>query len=326
MNGMNHHKLTSRLPALGQRNVNWFIRAEFLIIAQIFPQVCSSWTQLVQHGDSGKLEVSPLALKSLGLSLRGFAFVYKRNQTILVAKFSFALRSCYNTKCFSFTAGGEASSVALRWHFQRNYISSTAWQPMLAPHGALALLSLDERVWTMWAPHGALALTSLDKQAWALVLLRTTPHISTSLLEDAWLALSKDNQTDPFLTWREAKLAPTGTVASSDRVKLALLEKTVVGPCMTLVSHETCWALYKAKVGSRGVILISTEIDFCFQALVRGTLAREIFRCLRMLIGLESPSGKSWSNVSWSNWMTKVSAVDLKVWSCFPLIWKWENL
>jgi len=41
----------------------------------------------------------------------------------------------------------------------------------LAPHGALALASLDKRAWAWFAPHGTLALALLDKRAWDLALL-----------------------------------------------------------------------------------------------------------------------------------------------------------
>jgi len=47
------------------------------------------------------------------------------------------------TKCFSFAAGGEASCVALSWRFQQAILVPLCGWVVLAPHGTLALASLD---------------------------------------------------------------------------------------------------------------------------------------------------------------------------------------
>ena len=53
------------------------------------------------------------------------------------------------------------------------------------------------------------------------------------------ISASREAKTkDSSLTWREAKLAPTGAVASSDRVKLVSLEETVAGMRRILASRE----------------------------------------------------------------------------------------
>ena len=72
VDGMYHHRLTLCLSVLGWRDVNWLFGAEFPLVAQIIPQVCVTWVQLIQHGDSEKLDVSLLGLRNPGLSLEDF--------------------------------------------------------------------------------------------------------------------------------------------------------------------------------------------------------------------------------------------------------------
>ena len=63
-----------RLSTLGWRNVNWFLRAEFSLIAQIVSYICVNRTQSIQYGDSGRLKVNPLGLRSL----KGFLVRHKQ--------------------------------------------------------------------------------------------------------------------------------------------------------------------------------------------------------------------------------------------------------
>ena len=52
--------------------MNCLFGAEFPLVAQIIPQVCVTWVQLIQHGDSGRLNVNPLGLRNPRLSLEDF--------------------------------------------------------------------------------------------------------------------------------------------------------------------------------------------------------------------------------------------------------------
>ena len=86
----------------------------------------------------------------------------------------------------------------------------------------------------MQAPHGSLALASLNERASAFALLRAEIVSQLKII----LALHEAELRDSSLTWHEAKLASTGAVASSDRAKLFSLEDIVAGLCRTLASHE----------------------------------------------------------------------------------------
>ena len=66
---MHSHQLTPCLSTLGRRDASLLFRVGFPFVAQSFPQVCVDLTQLIQHEDPGRLEVSPDGLKSLGLIL-----------------------------------------------------------------------------------------------------------------------------------------------------------------------------------------------------------------------------------------------------------------
>jgi len=51
--------------------VNGLIRAEFMLVAEIFLQVCVTGNQTIQHRDSRRLDVSLFRLKSFRLGLKG---------------------------------------------------------------------------------------------------------------------------------------------------------------------------------------------------------------------------------------------------------------
>ena len=53
--------------------MNWLFRVKFSLVAQIIPQVCVTWIQPIQHRDSGKLNVSPFWLKTMGLVCKAFS-------------------------------------------------------------------------------------------------------------------------------------------------------------------------------------------------------------------------------------------------------------
>jgi len=75
---------------------------------------------------------------------------------------------------------------------------------VLAPYGTLALASL--------------ALASLDERASALALLRAEIVSQSNTI----LASHEAESRDSSLTWCEAKLVPTGVVASLNRAKISL--------------------------------------------------------------------------------------------------------
>ena len=86
----------------------------------------------------------------------------------------------------------------------------------------------------MPAQPGALTLASLNEQDSALAFLRAEIVSQSKTILGSHVAELRDLS----LTWREAKLASTRAVSSSDRAKLVSLEETVAGLHKTLALHE----------------------------------------------------------------------------------------
>ena len=112
--------------------MNGFLRVKFSLVAQIVSQVCVNQTQSIHHRDSAKLEVSPLGLRSLGLSLKAFLLVIGKAKIALPKRVA---------------SQGEATILVLPLEvnlalLHRALSSSEAKiASLLAPNGVLSLAS-----------------------------------------------------------------------------------------------------------------------------------------------------------------------------------------
>jgi len=155
--------------------MNWSLKLEFSLVAQIGSQVYVNRTQPIQHGDLGRLKVSLLGLRSLRLNLKGPFLVI--GEAKIATPHDLTSHVEVGIALSALDSSLEASLAVFS-------SVSAFYSAKLASLSACAAL----------APSGALVLASLDKRSFTLALLKATPVIIASQPEHVGAAVSSQKR------------------------------------------------------------------------------------------------------------------------------------